>query len=350
MQNNPEEVDILQFFSALGKIFQNIYNAIKNLLKNIFYYLLDGFLYLKKHYLYLTAGFLVGLILSFLVPKEEFFVSSARVRTNFDSQFALLQYVNLFNELIKNEDYAKLSEVFNIDEATAEHLTLFELKPAFDDVLILEDYEEFLKKKDTVVYKFIKFENYKESIYKRPLTNKYWSIKVYSDQPVDFSFLNSSFANLFNKDEELLKRKENILFVLETEKQKYLKSLQDIDSLRSVYNQVVLNLAKSHDTNGASTNIILNYDNARSLESSYNLFSERYRVLSKLEKLSEKFNKYSDVLIFLNDFSPTPIKDKKLINNVHFKFSMFGFLLVLLVFLGKDFIAFLNRYQQQKEN
>jgi len=350
MQNNPEEVDILQFFSALGKIFQNIYNAIKNLLKNIFYYLLDGFLYLKKHYLYLTAGFLVGLILSFLVPKEESYIASARVRTNYDSQLALNKYIDLFNGIIKNEEYERLAKIFNIDKESAEHITKFEAEPVLNDnVLLLDEYEEFLNKKDTVVYKFIEFKDFKKSIFNSPLSSKYWDINVYSDMPLNFDFLNKSLVSLFDADKDLAKRRENVLFALETKKQKYLKSLQDIDTLRVVYNQVMLDLAKKSNTSGGSTNIVLS-DKSGNLESPYNLFTERYRVLGQMENLSRKINKYSNILVLLNNFPKTAIKEKGISKNIHFKFSMFGFLLVLLVFLGKDFIAFLNRYQQQKEN
>jgi len=85
------------------------------------------------------------------------------------------------------------------------------------------------------------------------------------------------------------------------------------------------------------------------LESSYNLFSERYRALEKIDLLSQDLSKYSDILVFMNKFPNMPVTEKTLTSNVHVKYSLFGFLLVLMIFLFKDFLFFLNKYQQQKE-
>jgi len=246
MQNNPEEVDLLQFFTAIGKMFKGLFKSIESFFKKLIEIILDFILYLKKHYIFLSIGFLTGLILSFFMLNEESYMASARVRTNFNSQLFLHEQVDLINDLIKEESYDTLAKLFNTKEENVSHLLLVKIKPVYNDVLLIDNYEDYLLKKDTVVYKFIKFKDYKKSIVDNPLLNNFWDIQVYVDQPVDLSFLNTSFPEMFNRSADLMLRKENALFALQTKKQKYLKSLQDIDSLRNVYNQVMLELAKNN--------------------------------------------------------------------------------------------------------
>jgi len=351
-KNNQEEVDIIQLFSAIGNMFKNLFQSIGNLFKKLFYFILDFILYLKKNSIYLGAGVFIALVFSFLTQSSKSgteYKVKAQIRTNFNAQSALENYVDLFNHWIDEKKYIELSKTLQIDTTTVKQLKSFELNPFYNDVLIIEEYENFLKQNDTVVYKFIEFDKFKKNLLKEEQLNPYWELEVNAYQPIKFDFLNTALVELIEKNEVFSKRKENYLFTLNTQKEKLLKSLQEIDSLRNVYNTVMLESAKNK-TNEGVTNILFSTSRISPLEHTYNLFNERRKVLDELELLSKKLNKYSDVIVFINDFPIYGIKDNKITNNIYFNYALIGFLLVLMILLFKDFWMLLNKYQQKKEN
>ncbi len=346
--NKTEEIDILQFFSAIGNMFKSMFKSITGVVKKLFFLSLDIILYLKKHYVYLLAGTLLGLGISFIVPSKntDVYKAVARIRTNFNSQLTLQSHVKLFNGLIADKKYDELARILQEDTTVVKQIKLFELEPVVNDVLFIDDYEAYLNQKDTVVYKFIDYNTFKKNMVKNPDINPYWNLTVIATKPITFDFLNKRLPALINNDPELKKKKENVWFALQMQQKKLLRTLQDIDSLRKVNNQVMIELAKNK-SNGAA-NIVVSSDRVRGPEASYNLFYERRKALEGLEKLSKKLNKFSDVLVMQNDFPQYGVKEHKITRNVHFRYTVLGFLLVLIMLLSRDFILYLNRYQQQK--
>ncbi len=346
---NPEEIDILQFFSAIGAFFKGIFNSITNLFKSLFFLFLDFLLYLKKNWIYLGIGLLLGLAFSFLGKSEqsEVYKGTATIRTNFGAQIALQEKLNVLNDLIGAKKYAQVAQLLGIEENEAQHLLGFDLEPVLNDVLLIDEYEDYLMSKDTVVYKFIEYKDYKKNIQNEPSLNIYWNVSINADQPDIFGKFNSALVTLLAKDADLIKRKKNYLFALNKNKEKTLKSLQDIDSMRTVFNKVMLELAQNKAN--AATNIVVSSDRVRGPETSYNLFYERTKALKNLEFISKKLNKFDDVVMMVDNFPNYGIKEQEVLNNLHFKYSIMGLLLALFFLLLKDFNMYLKKYQERKE-
>ncbi len=348
-KNNPEEVDLLQFFSAIGQMFGNLFAAVKGFVLKIFYLLIDTLLYFKKHYKWLAGGLLAGLLLSFLLPdtgKKDLYTGKSLIRTNFDAQVALVEKVKMFNELIAGKSFDKLATELNITSDEAKSLKKFKLEPVVDDVLLLPDYENFLSVKDTVVYKFIPFDTYKKNMKKNLRLNKYWDLTIFSTQQDIFGKLNDRFVHLFDNEPDIAVKKENYLSYLKITKEKLLKSLEEIDSMRNVYNKVLLESAKN--ASGGSTNIVVSADKVKGMEHPYDLFYERGKIYEKLSKISSNQNRYFNTLIMLNKFPDYGVKETGILDNKHIKYTLFGFLLVLMVLLLRDFNAYLAAYEKQK--
>ena len=348
-KNNPEEVDLLQFFTAIGQMFSNLFAAIKGLILKIFYFLIETLLYFKKHYKWLAGGLLLGLLISFLLPdsgQKNVYIAKSVVRTNYDAQIALMSKVKMFNELIRNKAYDKLATELNLTQDEAKTLKKFELEKIENDVLLLQDYENFLMSQDTVVYKFIEFDRYKKSITNNKHLNKYWELTVHSTQQDIFGKLNDRFSHLTDNDHNIKKKKTNYLSYIKTTKEKILKSLSEIDSMRQVYNKVLLESAKN--TPGSSTNVVVNTNKMNGMEYPYDLFEERQQIFAQLHHISSLENRYFDAIIMLNDFPDIGIKDTGLLDNKHIKYTLIGFLLVLMVLLLIDFNAYLKTYEKQK--
>jgi len=346
-QMQPEEIDIIQFFTAIGNMFKSFFKSIANMFKWLFFIFIDFILYLKKHYIILGLGLLLGFGLSFLGnQKSQTYYGQATLRTNYNAQLDLKEKVAAINSLIQKHDSLGLEKILNLPSEEAAHFTSFELTPVINDVFLIDDYEEYLMSKDTVVYKFIEYKDYKNNISKNDNLNHYWSLKITADSPLVFKDLNEKIKALLNKDIALEKRKQNFLSYLDIKKQKLLKTLSDIDSMRSIFNRVWLEAAQKPGV--AATNIVVANQKISGPEATYNLFYERQKALKNLKKTVEQTNKYDDTVIILNSFPHNGIQEFSALENKHVRYALLGFLLALIILLLKDFNTYLNKYQQQK--
>ena len=346
-QTQPEEIDIIQFFAAIGNMFKSFFRSIGNMFKWVFFIFVDSVLYVKKHYIILGSGLLLGLGLSFLGNKKaESYYGQATLRTNYNAQLDLQEKVAVLNDFIQKKDSLSLGKMLSLPPEEATHFKNFELRPVINDVFLVDDYEEYLMTKDTVVYKFIEYKDYKKNIIKNDNLNRYWSLKITTDSPLVFKNLNEKIKTLFNKDTGIEKRKQNFLSYLNIKKQKELKSLSDIDSMRSIYNSVWLKSANKPGV--AATNIVVANQKISGPETAYNLFYERLKALKNLKRTVEQINKYDEAVIILNSFPHNGIREISVLENKHLKYPLLGFLLALFMLLLKDFNAYLNKYQQQK--
>ncbi len=345
--SNPDEIDIIQFFAAVGHLFKGLYKSTLSFLKGIFYFLIEVIIYFKKHYIILGLGLLIGFGLSFLGKKSgQTYYGQATLRTNYNAQLALQEKVAALNSLIQKNDSVKLAEMLGITPEQASHFKTFDLKPFLDDVLLIDDYNDLLKFKDTAVYRFFHYGTYKQIIKKNPALNRYWHLKILADAPMAFYKLNKKIKNLFNQDTTIEKRKQNFMAVLNLRKQQSIKDLKNIDSMRSVFNKVWLETAKMPGV--TSTNIMMTNQKMNGPEMPYNLFTERQRMINVLENNSRMINKYDDAVILLNSFPQNGIKDSFVLHNKHFTYTLLGLLLAFLFLLGRDFNKYLNKYQKLK--
>ncbi len=348
-QSKPEEIDIIQFFAAIGNLFKSFFRSIGNLFKWLFYLIIDSLLYIKKYGLYLGGGLLIGLVVSFIGKNKnpDLYYGEALLRTNFNSQLNLQEKVDAVNNLIRNKDSVGLGKMLKIPSSFAATFAKFDLEPVVNDVFLVEDYEAYLMTKDTTVYKFIKYDDYKKNIKKNDNLNPYWKLKIKAFSPVVFKNLNSKIIDLFNRDSLIEKRKKLYLSYLATQKQSFQKSLQDIDTMRVVFDKARL---MPGGGGGQSINLMFSNQNSSNggFEEAYNLFNERKKALINLKKTIEEINKSDNAVVILNGFPEKGLQETSLLANRHLKFALIGFLLVLFVFLLRDFNAYLNKYQQLK--
>jgi len=351
-QHQPEEIDIVQFFKAIGLFFKSIFNSIKNAFLSVFHFFLDFLLYLKKNYLFLGAGILVGLILSFFnnSSKNKLFEAKARVHTNYQSQFLLQEQFEAFNYMIKTHKTDLLAKELGVDEETAKKYVKFDLEPLINDVFLIDEYDNYLRTKDTVVYQFIEYKDFKKNFIDNPEINPYWELTVKATAPDVFENLNKALIKNIENDQSIARRQKNLTMALELAKDKNLKSLQDVDTMRAIYNKVDLAVAQKDPT--ATASMIINKNNNLTHEweeAYYNLFDIRMITLNNLENAILRLNKFSSPLVFLSSFPSIGKKEGGILYNNYVRNALLGFLTVLFILLLWDFNKYLNRYQQRKQ-
>ncbi len=347
--NNPEEVDIIQFFSAIGSMFKKMIAAIKNFFVSILHIFFNLLIYVKKYYIYFGIAILVGLALAFFNNNkaQKMFASEVMVQTNYDAQIALQNKLDFFNNLINDGKFDILAKQLSIETDEAKNIVNFEMEAQINDVYLVENYSDYLAKMDTTMHNYIAFKDYKNTINSNPELFNYWTVKVFGKNPTIFHKLNEKFTQILDGNKMLQEKKNNYLFALNTDKEHTLKSLSDIDSLRNVYNKVLLDNAKKQS--GGSTNIVVSNDQIRGPEAAYDLFGKRSDVLRELENVSNKLNRSRHILQLKNNFPIYGEKDSGITDNLYVKYPLLGILLVFLVLFLIDFNKYLNKYQQEKE-
>ena len=344
--NTPQEIDIVQFFSAIGKMFKNIFTGIKYFFLQIFYLFLDLLLLVKKYYLYFGLAVIAGLILSFALQKnKKIYKATVTLRTNFDAQVPLQEKVDLLNSLIRKKKFIELANELQAETTTVKHFTYFDMTPVFNDVYMIEDYEEYLMSMDTVVYKFIEFEDYKKNIRGDKNLNNYWKIEAKADSPEVFNVLNKGIKDLLRNNIDLQQKEADYLAQLQFTKEKTRRSIQEIDTLRMVLNKAMLSVS-----NDKTSGLVVNSEKLRGPEGPYNLFFERSRLLTKMEIITKKIGKYSHPLVFISNFPTYGTLQDTIVTNRHLLYPLFGFLLVLSIILLIRFNKYLNAYQKRISN
>jgi len=342
---NPEEIDILQFFSAVGSMFKSFFSAIKNFFKQIFNLFIEFLLYIKKYYLYFGAVILIGLIAAYFSPteKKDLYSAEITVQTNYDAQIPLKEKVYLFNNLIQQQKYDELAKQLQIDTTSAKKLVKFDIKSNINDVYLLQNYEDYLMGMDTTVYKSIKFKDYKKEVINNEDLYNYWTIKVVADEPTVFNKLNKGFAKILDNNQSLINKKDTYMLALNIRKEKILHSFKEMDSMRKVYDKVMIEMAKNPS---GGTSIALG-DKQKGFESPYNLFYSREYEAKLLENASRKINRFAHILQFKNAFPTYGNKASGLANNLYVKYPLIGILALFIILLLIDFNKYLNAYQKK---
>ncbi len=348
--HNPEEVDIVQFFKAIGQMFNNLFRAIKKLFLSIFYLLLDLLLYVKKYYIYFAGVVLIGLVIAFFKHQNQqnLFSASVVVKANYDAQVPLQEKLDFFNSLISDKKFDLLAKSLGVPSKQAQSYVNFEMTPELNDIFLIEDYERRIMDLDTVVYKFFEYKDYKKSVNRDNSLFPYWKIEVVAKNPDVFSVLNEKLGKILNDNEKLVQRKNNYVSALKLSKEKVLKSLSEIDSLRNVFNTVMLESAKN--SSSGSTNIVVSNDRVRGPEAPYNLFYTRTQELKNLDKYTKKADQFNDILILKNRFPTYGEKQSGFLYNVYIRYPLLGILFLFLILFAIDFNTYLNKYQKSKEN
>jgi hypothetical protein len=228
---------INRFFILIGKGFQLIGRA-----------LLIGVLFLRRNFLWLLLGTVIGLAYGIYLNtiRGSDFYARATVRTNFGSARALYSSMDYLNALIGGGDTAELSRVFSITPAEAASLAKFEASPVKDEFTIAESYREnFLRFKtedpvrmDTFWSKTLKYADFKKNLTQYDYLLH--EIIAVSNSRTVFPKLQQGLINLVSRNQVLQNNKALTAKTLSDQENIILSSIQGLDSLRSTYNRLLL--------------------------------------------------------------------------------------------------------------
>ena len=340
-QNIPQddEVDLGNLFKIIGKGFKNLFNAIGQVFQAIFHYFILLLLFLRNNALKLGIavfiGAVIGLYFDLTLPKQ--YSSSMIVEPNFKSAQQLYQNINFYHELVKQKDSNLLAQTFQIPVSEASKLKGFYIEPLKNENEKYEFFNDFIEEVDTTTIKNIDIKEFKNGF--SHYDYKYHHIKVKSlsntvfeklSIPIISSIQNNSYYKYQKKiNDENLFQNEKVL----------VKSLQEVDTLRKIYNEVLITEAKKAEM---GTNITLAQGVKKTDE--LELFNESLKLNKELINNNKEKAETTDILNVVSTFSKVGIKERSLFKKMTAILGL-GFGLLMLIFiLLKQLNSYLIKY------
>jgi len=340
-KNSEEEVDLGSLFVIIGKGFSNFFNFIGNIFKSIFHIIITILIFLKKNvFKIIIAGVIGGVAGVFLeVKKHDLYGSDLLVKPNFNSTRQLYNNVNYYNDLVKQKDTLGLAELFKLDKKTAVSLKKFTIEPIKKENDIINSYNDFVLEVDTTTVKSYTFEEFKESF--TDYDYKIHKITVVAEQSNVFDSLNDIIISSISKNKYFNRLKELTNEDLNRTDSIYRENLAQVDSLRKVYMQVMVEEAKKQTT-GTSIDLGGEKRTTKELE----LFDTNRKINSDLRFIADEKSEKYEIINVISNFQSTGYKIKGITKNYIFLFAIAGVVLMVILLLLLQLNTYLDNYKR----
>jgi len=342
-QNIPQdgEVDLGSLFKVIGKGFKNLFNAIGQVFQAIFHYFVLLLLFLRNNALKLGIavfiGAVIGLYLDLTLPKQ--YSSTMIVEPNFKSAQQLYKNIDFYQELIKQKDSNLLAKTFNISANEASKLKEFYIEPIKNENEKYEFFNNFIQEVDTVTVRNISIKEFNKAF--TDFNYNYHLIEVRSlsndiFEKLSVPIISSVENNPYFKYQKTI----NDVNLLQNEKI-LTKSLQEVDTLRKIYNEVLITEAKKSEL-GTSITLAQGVNRTNELE----LFDESLKLNEELIDNNKEKAESTEILNIVSSFSKVGIKETKIIKKKTFILGVgFGILMMVFILL-KELNTYLINYKR----
>lgn len=338
---NEEEVDLGSLFVIIGKGFSNFFNFIGNIFKSIFHAIITILIFIKENTIKIAVAAAVGFIIGLFFQIKSFdkFESEMLVKPNFKSANQLYNNINYYNDLVKQRDTFGLKKTFNLNDSDAASLKKFSIEPIINEADIINSYNDFILEVDTTTVKSYTYDNFKTSF--TELDYKVHKIKVVAEKNNVFTKLDDVIISSVVSNQYFKRLKELTNEDLNRTDSIYRQNLYQIDSLRKVYMQVMIEEAKKQS---AGTNIDLGGQKKTTKE--LELFESNRRINRDLKELAlDKSEKY-EVINVISNFQPIGSEVKGVTKNKAFQLALLGAIAMIGFLILLKINAYLNNYKK----
>ncbi|WP_439128201.1 hypothetical protein [Polaribacter sp.] len=338
---NEEEVDLGSLFIIIGRGFSKLFNFIGNIFKGIFHAFISILIFIKENIVKIGIAAVVGFSIGafFQVKSQDKYESEMLVQPNFKSASQLYNNINYYNDLVKQKDTSGIQNTFKLSKPEAASLKKFTIEPIVNENDIINSYNDFILDVDTTTVKSYTFDEFKASF--TNLDYKIHRIKVIAEKNNVFSKLDEVIISSVINNKYFKRVKELTNENLNRTDSIYRQNLAQLDSLRKVYMQVMVEEAKKQST-GTSIDLGGQKRTTKELE----LFDSNRRINSDLEEIvTDKSEKY-EVINVISNFQPIGSEIKGVTKNKAFQLALLGALGMIFILLLLRVNSYLNNYKK----
>ena len=343
-QTADDEIDLGQLFSLIGKGFSNFFDFIGHIITSVLHWFLMFLLFMRSHAKKILIGAILGAILGGIYHygfKSKVYESSMTVQPNFGSAVQLYKNIDFYESLVKQKDFDRLSESLAISTEEAKSITSIEATPYSNENQILLSYKNFIEDLDSSTVKLIDYKTFAKA---QPIESfKYHIVTVTSKDKYLFNKLETPIINSIIRNTYYDKVKNTSYSNLISRKAALESSMVELDSLRSLYKEVMLAESKKENS---GTNIFMSNTGANNKE--VVVFDKYMNMNQLLIDVNKKLTEENEVINVVSSFNAIGQKVGGWYrNHVVIGFAA-GFLLVLLMVSLKEFNEMLVNYKEKK--
>ena len=338
---NNEEVDLGQLFKLIGKGFSNIAASIRRFFNSILNLFIKAALFIKKHFIKIAIVTVVGIAFGFYKDSTSVktYSSTIRVSPNYHAAKQLYTEIASINNAFSEEELkARFIKEFGLTEEDDVSATITPIK---SNKIELEIFNNFIKELDTTAIRTADFQSFVKGL--SDIDYPIQKITITTTNPIIFGKFSHYLTTELNKNTLLKNRIEINLKNIEFEEQQLNKSLQDIDSLRIIYNKSLL--AEANKPNSGTT-IITAKQNGNKGNRELALYDKREKIIERLNELSDLKTLKSQSIKFISNFSKYGDSSTKILETNMVKYGFKAFLLIILTLLFLQFIAYLKTLEE----
>lgn len=345
--NNSEEIDIIQFFSYIGRGIGNFFRAIGKAFAAVFHVFILLLILVQKNLYFFIGALVIGIVAGTFLDsmKEPSYEAEMVVEPNYASAKQLYTQIDFFNGMALAGDTVSLAKALTITPREAGCIRSISIKPLVDEKQKLELYDEFIKTLDTLTQKSFDYASFSANFSDQDA--KYQTIKVRTvrdntiPRKIEKSIVASVTNNIFFETQKEI-RMANFAF----QDSVYKKQLTEIDSLLKTYREALI--ASAQNTSPSQTNINLSErtsSNNKQIEVEMldKIDAIRYGIVS----LNEKKGIKKSTLNIVAEFPEKALRIKSLSSTLKVTVPLALMFLLLLVLLLIKLNNYLRSYSKE---
>lgn len=331
-----EEVDLGQLFTLIGNAFNRLFSFVGSIFTTLFTFLINLLVAVRRNIIgFLIAGVVggsIGLVKHIYSPIV--YEGTLVVAPNFESSRQLYNNIAYYNTLVAQQDSLQLSKVLKISAQQAASLMEFEVAPVISESTKLQQYNSLILSLDSISREEINYEKYLSTL--DPIDYKQHQITVSSKDRLIYPALRKPILASISENDYFKDKQQVTLKNIALNDSLTLVSLQETDSLRGVYEKVLLEEAKKQN---ASTSIVMEQQGQNNKEL---LLLDRKLILqSQLESNNEERLESQEILKVISDFPEVGYERSGISNNLIVMGALGGIVLFALWLIFKALDAFL---------
>jgi hypothetical protein len=340
-KEEEEEVDLGSLFVIIGKGFSTFFNFIGTIFIGIFNFSIAILIFLKENAIKIGIAAVIGLVAGIVleVNSSKKYSSNLLVEPNFESTRQLYNTIDYYNDLVQQKDTVALQNIFGLDNASAASIKKFQIEPVKVDTDIINSYDALILSVDSLTirsYEYLDFKaaftNYDYSVHEISVIAEKNNVFNKLDEVIIASVVNNKYFNRIKVlTNESLNRTDSL----------YRQNLTQIDVLRKVYMEVMLEEAQKQTT---GTSIDLGGENGTAKE--LELFETNMKINLELINIAEEKSRKYNVINVISNFQPIGYEIKGVTKNYGFILGVLGAGVMIVFLLLNKLNQFLENYKK----
>jgi len=344
--DNSQEVDLQVVFNQFGKVLNKAYNIFVLILKTLF----SGLIYTLKPFvnniviLLIIVAIAAGIGFAIDKTKTPIYESQMIVKPYFNSEYSLVNNIDMYNALLSDQDYDKIQDIFEISDNEAKSILSFSVEagPETENHRLFK-YNEFIKSFDSVNAARLSYEDFIEnrSVYNGDV----FEIEVLSTKKTIFKSLERGLKTAFYNENSLksLKKRDSLVGINVL---RIKNSLKEVDSLKKVYIEVMQEESKTDNTSSG----VISKDGVSLVQE--RIATREYDLLEKQMSLQQELSRYEsqkvqqdELFDTVSNFQEIGTKHKDFFKNYTLVFPILSFLLLILGYIFIKVFKFIKEYE-----